>query len=121
MDHIKDYTPEQLAGLPLNDLNVIQAHISKAIEIRNDLDKQDWRNQLKDLVQRSGFSLEELAGHDVLPKDKKTKDKKTKEKAAPKYRNPDNHEQTWAGKGIKTQWLKDALAAGRTLDEFEIK
>lgn len=116
MEHIKDYTPEQLAGIPLNDLQIIQAHIAKAIEIRKIADKNEWRNQLKDLVQRSGFSLEELAGDIKSPKDKKTKDK-----SAPKYRNPDNHEQTWAGVGPKTQWLKDALAAGRKLEEFEVQ
>ena len=30
-------------------------------------------------------------------------------KGKPKYRNPDNPEQTWTGRGKKPSWLKDAL------------
>jgi hypothetical protein len=27
---------------------------------------------------------------------------------------------TWSGKGLQPRWLKVALAAGRTLDEFDL-
>ncbi len=33
---------------------------------------------------------------------------------APKYRNPNDHEQTWSGRGKRPHWFKDALAAGRS-------
>ncbi len=39
----------------------------------------------------------------------------------PKYRNPDDPTQTWAGRGHKPRWMADALAAGRTLDDFLIR
>ena len=29
--------------------------------------------------------------------------------------------QTWGGRGKRPQWLRDALAAGHTLDEFRVK
>lgn len=35
-----------------------------------------------------------------------------KSAVAPKYRNPDNYEQTWSGRGKRPHWFKDALAAG---------
>ena len=34
-------------------------------------------------------------------------------KVKPKYRNPDNPSQTWAGRGLKPRWYRQALAAGR--------
>lgn len=44
-------------------------------------------------------------------------------KAAPKaspvaYRNEAG--QTWAGRGKRPQWLRDALEAGHTLDQFRV-
>ncbi len=39
----------------------------------------------------------------------------------PKYRNPDNHEETWSGMGAKKKWLVAMLEKGRTLDEFLIQ
>ncbi len=32
---------------------------------------------------------------------------------APKYRNPDDYDQTWSGRGKRPHWFKNALAAGR--------
>ncbi len=39
---------------------------------------------------------------------------------ATQYRNPDDHSQTWSGKGARPNWLKTELAAGRSLSEFLI-
>lgn len=36
----------------------------------------------------------------------------------PKYRNPEQPEQTWAGRGAKPNWLREKLAAGHSIDEF---
>lgn len=39
---------------------------------------------------------------------------------APKYRNPDNPSETWAGRGLKPRWLAAALKAGGKLEDFAI-
>ena len=39
---------------------------------------------------------------------------------APKYRDPSNPDQTWAGRGAAPRWLKAYEAAGRKRDEFLI-
>jgi DNA-binding protein H-NS len=41
-------------------------------------------------------------------------------KVAPKYRNPENPSETWAGRGLKPRWLAAALKTGRKLEEFSI-
>lgn len=38
----------------------------------------------------------------------------------PKYRNPDEHSETWSGRGKQPRWLKAALKDGRTIDDFVI-
>jgi DNA-binding protein H-NS len=42
-------------------------------------------------------------------------------KVAPKYRNPDNPSETWAGRGLKPRWLVAALKGGKKkLEHFSI-
>jgi DNA-binding protein H-NS len=37
-----------------------------------------------------------------------------------KYRNPDNRQQTWAGRGLKPRWLTRLLRQGRKLEDLAI-
>ena len=39
---------------------------------------------------------------------------------APKYRNPANPGETWAGRGLKPRWLAAALKSGKKLEHFSI-
>src|SRR5258708_21675619 len=39
---------------------------------------------------------------------------------APKYRNPANPAETWAGRGLKPRWLAAALKSGKKLEQFSI-
>ena len=41
-------------------------------------------------------------------------------KVAPKYRNPENPKETWAGRGLKPRWLAAALKAGGKIEDFQI-
>src|SRR5260370_22858136 len=41
-------------------------------------------------------------------------------KVAPKYRNPENPGETWAGRGLKPRWLAAALKSGKKLEDFTI-
>jgi DNA-binding protein H-NS len=38
----------------------------------------------------------------------------------PKYRNPDNPAETWAGRGLKPRWLAAAIKSGKKLEHFAI-
>jgi DNA-binding protein H-NS len=38
----------------------------------------------------------------------------------PKYRNPENPHETWAGRGLKPRWLTAAIQSGKALDDFLI-
>jgi DNA-binding protein H-NS len=39
---------------------------------------------------------------------------------APKYRNPDNPAETWAGRGLRPRWLTAAMKGGKSLEDFAI-
>ena len=38
----------------------------------------------------------------------------------PKYRNPDDPSETWAGRGLKPRWLVAALKSGKKIEDFAI-
>ena len=46
--------------------------------------------------------------------------KKPKSTLPDKYRNPNNPDEAWKGRGPKPKWLKAAIAAGGQLSDFEI-
>jgi DNA-binding protein H-NS len=42
-------------------------------------------------------------------------------KVFPKYRNPKNRSETWAGRGKQPRWVTDQLRSGRKLNDFLIR
>jgi DNA-binding protein H-NS len=46
--------------------------------------------------------------------------KATPAKIPAKFLNPDNHSQTWTGRGLAPKWLKALIAQGRDKNEFLI-
>jgi DNA-binding protein H-NS len=42
-------------------------------------------------------------------------------KVLPKYRNPKNRGETWAGRGRQPRWLAAQLRTGKKLENFQIK
>jgi DNA-binding protein H-NS len=39
---------------------------------------------------------------------------------APKYRNPDNPAETWAGRGLQPRWLAAAIKSGKKREDFAV-
>lgn len=63
-----------------------------------------------------------MAAHGLTPADLSAKPaaaKRTGVKVAPKYRNTATGD-TWSGRGLQPNWLKQALASGRKLSDFAL-
>jgi DNA-binding protein H-NS len=45
----------------------------------------------------------------------------TRGPVAPKYRDPKDPSQTWAGRGLQPRWLKAAVKSGKKLESFLIR
>ncbi|PUJ93045.1 H-NS histone family protein, partial [Salmonella enterica] len=77
------------------------------------------RQELLQLIAGEGFSPEELLGlSEEAPKSRK----KTLPKAPPKYQFEENGEtKYWSGRGRAPKPIAEALAGGRSLDEFLIE
>jgi len=59
-----------------------------------------------------GFSLSELTGGTVRGT--------AKPKSPARFRNPADPNQTWSGRGRQPGWIKEGLAKGKSLSDFEI-
>lgn len=96
----------------LNDeeLEGLSAQIADEKKKRAGRKRAEARKTIAELAARHSINLTELATRPV----------KGKTQAEVRYRNPDDDYQTWAGKGRKPKWLMDRLAAGATLETFEI-
>jgi DNA-binding protein H-NS len=67
------------------------------------------------------MELSELERHDPSGKRAKARSRGKGGPIAPKYRNPKDPSQTWAGRGLQPLWLRDAIKSGKKLDSFLIK
>ena len=79
--------------------------------------------RIREAITHYGLTAEDLglAAKPVTRRKTSGRAKPGKAAAATKaaaYRNEAG--QTWGGRGKRPQWLRDALAAGRTLDDFRV-
>jgi len=89
------------------------------------------RKKMLALARTEGYTIAELfdsaapaatrAPRAAGAKAKPAKARKTLGKVAPKYRNPDNADETWTGRGKQPRWLAALTGQGRSVDEFTIK
>jgi len=68
--------------------------------------------ELTALAQKRGFTIIELFGSE--------KPKTPRAKVAPVYRDPENPENTWSGRGRQPKWLVAALEGGKKIEDFKI-
>jgi DNA-binding protein H-NS len=86
------------------------------------------RSKLTQLAKAEGYTVAELFGGTAsAPRPAKAASKTTGKakgkstgKVAPKYRNPANPSETWAGRGQPPRWLAAELKSGKKLEDFLI-
>ena len=121
-------------SIDLNSLSAkeLDALINQAKKRKTTLTKRKplavVRQKLAALARAEGYSIAELFGTGSsaksapAPAGKRTSTKGRKlGKVAPKYRNPANPAETWAGRGQQPKWLAAETGKGRSLDEFLIR
>jgi DNA-binding protein H-NS len=98
----------KLEKLSLEELKDLRKRVDAAIK---DFEKRRKREALvaaQKAAQDHGFSLDDILSE------------KSGSKGLPKYANPANPEQTWTGRGRQPNWVKEALAKGKSLDDLAI-
>lgn len=107
-----------LKPLTLSELKVLKSRLDKVIERHGKQQRTKALSAIKAKAKSMGFSLDDLTS------DKTAKAKKTpaKKKAPSKiaYRHPEDPNLTWAGRGARPKWLKDALDQGKAIEDFKV-
>ena len=98
-------------------MNLKSMSIDKLSKLKDQVDTilhtkvADERRTLQaDLAKLSRFSTSQL----------RSKGLGVRGPVAPKYRNPENPSETWAGRGLTPRWLAAAIKAGKKLEHFSI-
>jgi DNA-binding protein H-NS len=99
-----------LKTLSFDDLVALRDSAEALIAKRVAEEKRTLEDRLSRLSRFAGGVIRKLTGGSSLKG----------RKAAPKYRNPANPDETWAGRGMKPRWLQALLAEGRSMEEFAI-
>ena len=100
-------SPPEVERMSVDDLWMLHAEISEilAAKMTAEITVIEWRlNQLRNR----------------LPAEPRLSARRPYPRVIPKFRNPDNPSQTWAGRGKQPRWLKAQLRSGKGVDEFRI-
>ncbi|MCS0590312.1 H-NS histone family protein [Massilia norwichensis] len=111
-----------LSNYNLAELKGLQFDIEKEIKSRQQDEVKKAREQILAIAQDVGVPVAAL----IKVNGAKANGAKTgaKNGAAPqgqaRYRNPADEAQTWTGRGRQPKWIAEALAGGKSLDDFRI-
>ena len=124
----------ELSKLNLTELRRLQKRVEAEIERRATIARKDVLKKVQKMAAEAGISLNELIAPEGKPAKVPAKRGRPAAAAKParkaadrksvgvaKYRNPENADQTWTGKGRKPQWAQAWVDAGKSLTELEIK
>ena len=98
----------------LKDLLAQKAAIEKQIEEAARSERSDAVAKVKSLMAEYGLSISDLSARGVAKGGLRNGPK-----VAAKYRN-DSTGDSWSGRGLRPNWLKAALAAGKKLEDFSV-
>ncbi len=76
--------------------------------------------KLKDAIAAYGLTVQDLFGHGIARGKRSGVTAKTKSKKDHSAKFADGNGNTWVGRGPRPQWLRDALAAGSALSDFDV-
>lgn len=97
----------------LNDLLAQKAALEKQIADAQREERGAAIAKVKALMAEYGLSLADLSTRGPTPA------RKGSGKVAAKFRNPATGD-TWSGRGLKPNWLRAAIDAGRKLEDFAV-
>lgn len=110
----------ELNKMSRKELEKLKVDVESALAKVADREMKEARAAAEKAAAAHGFSLDELAGAQPKKRGRKKKTAAPKTKSAAKYRNPDDANQTWTGKGRQPAWFKAAVAAGKAPESMEI-
>ncbi|EPD3321476.1 H-NS histone family protein [Acinetobacter baumannii] len=104
-----------ISELSVEELKRLQEEAEALIASKKDQAIEDAYNQIIEIAENVGFSVEQLLEFGAQ-KRKKT----TRKSVEPRYCNKNNAEETWTGRGKQPRWLVAEIEKGAKLEDFLI-
>ncbi|HBC3654898.1 TPA: H-NS histone family protein [Acinetobacter baumannii] len=104
-----------ISELSVEELKRLQEEAEALIASKKDQAIEDAYNQIIEIAENVGFSVEQLLEFGAQ-KRKKT----TRKSVERRYRNKNNAEETWTGRGKQPRWLVAEIEKGAKLEDFLI-
>jgi DNA-binding protein H-NS len=98
---------ENLRSMSIDELWTFHGEIAAALIVKIGTEKEKLESRLSSLNQARGHASEPTS-------------RRPYPDVPPKFRNPDEPSETWAGRGKQPLWLKAQLRSGRAVDDFRI-
>ena len=102
----------KVKSMAFDELLVAKGKIETEIELRSARERSRLIEAVGKL--RSVAAVKSATALDAQPHALKGK------KLPPRYRNPKNRKETWAGRGNRPRWLVAALKGGKKLEAFAV-
>jgi DNA-binding protein H-NS len=107
-----------LAELSIDELSELYDQVQRVLAQKIEQEKRKLEEQLARLGSPHGSA----SGRFALERRRQSrKTRRPYPPVRPKFRNPANPSETWAGRGKQPRWLVSQLKAGKKLDDFLIK
>ncbi|MCB1330343.1 MAG: H-NS histone family protein [Maritimibacter sp.] len=116
----------ELKQMTRKQLEKLQADVAAALKALDAKDKKAALKAAEAAAKAHGFSLDQLTSRGAPAEKPAPRPRKAKPagdgraKVAPKYRNPNDPEQTWSGRGRAPGWMAAHLEAGGQKDDLAI-
>ncbi|MEA2600936.1 MAG: DNA-binding protein [Acidobacteriota bacterium] len=104
-----------LSKLSIEELETLAKDIQTEVTTRREAERERVLGQMRELAAGLGLTLEEVVR---LERGKGIKG--TAGGVQAKYRHPNDPSLTWSGRGKRPAWLTEALAAGKSLEDFAV-
>ena len=102
-------TTVNLDNLSIEQLDKLKTSIDSTIVNKRQSELLAVRQQVDELIDNCPFTLAEVM-----------EAKPARKPVLPKYRNPNDAEQTWTGRGRRPLWIEDSLNNGMDLADLLI-
>jgi DNA-binding protein H-NS len=100
------------------ELREVMARVKEALQERFTSRVQEFR----ELAREAGYTvtLNKIGKEEGRQSRRQAPQEDRRRGVSPKYHNPDNPEETWAGRGRKPKWVEERLESGSSLDDLLI-
>jgi DNA-binding protein H-NS len=98
-------TSKSLDNMSYAELSQMQARIERVKIEKQNVERNELRQQILTMVKQHGFEMSDLFGRG------------RKGSVAIKYRDPQNPGNTWTGRGRMPRWLVAAIKGGKAKKE----